>query len=156
MEITIGKPKPKAQDHPDPGDKKQSGGFFGSSKTAAPAISDEIKDEVNGIARRLKLLEEHFTILRRKADVNEHNLMSRTKNFSADIKTIHSEMSDLRQTLNKIEDKVLVMIKEFQLTAKKEDLDILKKYVDMWSPIRFVTREEVDKIVQEALDERGK
>jgi len=33
-------------------------------------------------------------------------------------------------------------------------VESLKKYIELWEPLNFVTREEVEKIVKESLEEK--
>jgi len=50
-----------------------------------------------------------------------------------------------------IEDRILMIVKELKLTARKEDIAVMKKYVELWNPMRFATKEQVENIVKEAL-----
>jgi hypothetical protein len=50
--------------------------------------------------------------------------------------------------------KILMILKELQSGAKKEDIKVLQKYVDMWEPLNFVTRNEINEIIDEKLSER--
>lgn len=156
MDITFGSKKPPEGEKAEKQKKPAGGGFSGlfGQKSEGFSVPQDIIDSISTIARRLKLLEEHFTVLRRKSDVSERNLMSRAKAFSKEFKAVNSELSELRHSINKIEDRILLITKEFQLTAKKEEHEVLRKYVEMWAPIKFVTRNEVERIIEDILDDR--
>jgi hypothetical protein len=47
-----------------------------------------------------------------------------------------------------------LIIKELRLTAGREELETLKKYVDLWSPMNFVTQRDVERIVEEKMGEK--
>ena len=64
---------------------------------------------------------------------------------------LNDDMTEIRGTLGKIEDKVLLIIKELKLCAKKDEVQLLKKYVNLWEPINFVTRKEVEHIIESVL-----
>ena len=36
--------------------------------------------------------------------------------------------------------------------AKTDDVKVLENYINLWDPIKFVTKDEVARIVEEALD----
>jgi len=74
------------------------------------------------------------------------------KKLLAETKTLASENSELRHAIHEIEDRILTIIKEIKLTARKEDIDVMKRYIEIWDPTRFVTRESVERIVKEIIN----
>ena len=40
------------------------------------------------------------------------------------------------------------------MTAGREELSTLQHYIDLWNPSRFATREELDHIVEEKIEEK--
>lgn len=136
---------------------KQSGLFSSSSneKKLPDENINHLKGDINALARRMRVIEEQTTNLRRKTQVMEQNMLRYNKKNLTDIKMINSDINDLKQMINDIDNKILLFIKELKLCAKKEDVNFLQKYVTMWEPIRFVTRNEVEKIVRDILDENN-
>ena len=53
-----------------------------------------------------------------------------------------------------MEAKINLLIKEITLSAKKEDVAVIKKYIEFWQPLNFVTPTQVEKIVREILEEK--
>ena len=66
-----------------------------------------------------------------------------------------SDITELRKDINEVRDKVLIIIKELQLCAKRADVEVLRKYIDMWDPMRFVTHKEVEDLIDEKLNQKG-
>ena len=61
--------------------------------------------------------------------------------------------------LNEIEDlkeKLSILGEENKLGATKEEVGVLQKYVNYWEPLNFVTRKEIDKIIDEKLGKTQK
>jgi len=64
----------------------------------------------------------------------------------------------------KVEDKFTALkveayydiIKELDIFAKKEQLKVLEKYINLWNPLNFVTTKEVEKIIEEKLKKGDK
>jgi hypothetical protein len=52
-----------------------------------------------------------------------------------------------------MENRIIMIIKELRMSAKKEEVDGLKKYVELWEPVKFVTQNQVEKIVEEKVEE---
>ena len=136
-----------------PPPKKQSILSFGKPQQQAPDISG-ITTDMSSLSRRLKLLEEGFTNLRRFFQVTEENIISKNKHYSAEIKTISSDILEIRKEMQEIKDKLMLVIRELQTTARKEEVKVLEKYINLWNPIKFVTQNEIDQIINEILDKR--
>tara|TARA_Y100000310_G_C20692103_1_gene822996 strand:- start:200 stop:643 length:444 start_codon:yes stop_codon:yes gene_type:complete len=129
---------------------KKGGIHFGAKKHDMPQV-DNVRQEINAISTRLRLLEEGFANLRRMSQITEESLLSKGKHYNTEFRTTNSDISDIKKEINEIKDKMLLMIKELQTTAKLEDVKVIDKYVNLWNPIRFVTHSEVDNIVKELI-----
>ena len=126
--------------------------FGGGQKPAGGGPPDAmLAQQVSNVATRLRVLEERSTNARKKVQLIEHNMLSNQKKIVDDIKLVHSEMDDLKHTITEVENKIILIIKEIRLLAKKEDVDTMMKYVEMWEPIHFekITREIVEEVLSE-------
>ncbi|MFH0978139.1 MAG: hypothetical protein V1837_02435 [Candidatus Woesearchaeota archaeon] len=128
-----------------PDDKKRT--MFAEDK-------NEKLSEVTLLTRRLRILEEQYTNLRRKMQVTDQNMLSYNKKNITEIKTVNMDINELRHILDDMQNNLLLIIKEIRLCAKKEEVNVLQKYINMWAPVNFVTRREVEKIIEEMLAER--
>lgn len=141
---------------PPPKDKQSLSGLF-SQKDKSRESSAEIeslRQEVNSLSRRVREIEERYTNIRKKVNVIDMNLLSQSKKNNTEIKVIYSELNDLKSILDDFDNKMLLIVKEIRQTAKGEDVRVLQRYIDMWEPIKFVTRREVERIVSDILDEK--
>ena len=111
-----------------------------------------ITNDVNTLSRRLRLLEEGFTNLRRVFQVTEENAIAKYKHFAAEIKTITSDINEIRKEIQDLRDKFLLVVKELQTVARREEVKVLEKYINLWNPIKFVTQNEVEQIIGEVLE----
>ena len=139
---------------PPPPKKHESILKFGhEQKQEAPDLSGFTTD-INTLSRRLRLLEEGFTNLRRFFQVTEENMIAKNKHFSAEIKTVASDIMEIRKELQEVRDKLLLVIRELQTVARREEVKVLEKYINLWNPVKFVTQNEVEQIISEVLDKR--
>ena len=79
-------------------------------------------------------------------------MLSKNKSFSTEIRTTASDIGEIKKELNDVKEKILEMVSELETNAKKEEVKILEKYINMWNPIKFVTQNEVEQIVKEILE----
>jgi len=133
--------------------QEQKRHVFGRKAQMDPEIV-EISNETKDIARRLRTIEERYSNLQTKTQITEQNMISRHRQVATDIKTINSEMIELKKEINDIKDKTLLIIKEIQGYSKKEDVKVLERYIHFWEPLNFVTRNEVREIINEILNEK--
>lgn len=134
-------------------EQKSGFGLFGKPKEPAspsPAVS-ELTDKINNLAARLRISEERYGELRKKLTLIEQNMLVHSKKANTDIKAIDSEMTEIKHSITEVEDRIITIIKELRLTAKKEDVGVMKRYVELWDPTQFVTRDTVEKIIKEIL-----
>lgn len=115
-----------------------------------------ITDHLNNIMRRLRVLEERQMNTRRNTQVTDQNMLEHHRKISADIKTINAEMIEIKKELFDVKTKIRMIIKELQECAKKEEVQVVKKYINLWQPMNFVTQDEVENIIREILEEKKK
>ena len=140
----------------DPKKASSGGGLFGlGSSKQGPDVSAEIAGMQASYAdaeRRLIVLEERYSEIRKKLQVAEQNMLSDFKRLHTEVKSSNSEVMETRHEMDDIKGKIMLIIKELQMLARSEDVDVLRKYLDMWQPVNFVTQNEVEKMVRDAVD----
>ena len=102
--------------------------------------------------RRLKMLEERLTNLRSKLQVTEQNMIQKNKLIFEDIRATSLELTDIKKDIQELKEKVLWLVKEMQDFAKREQVEMLKKYLDFWNPFKFVTKNDVEATVRDVID----
>ena len=110
------------------------------------------RNDTTSVDRRLKIMEERHSNLRSNLKVTEQNMLQKNKTFFGEIKALNVEMTEIKKELDEIKDKMMSLIKELDSFAKKDSYDILKKYIDLWNPVNFVTKNDVENIVLEIIE----
>ena len=142
------------QQLPPPPPKKQGILGFGKPEQQGPDLGSVTAD-INTLNRRLRLLEEGFSNLRRFFQATEENIIAKNKHYSAEIKTVSSDISDIRKEMQEAREKISLVIKELQTVARKEEVKVLEKYINLWNPVKFVSQNEIEGIIGEVLDKRS-
>jgi len=143
MEGKEGKPAPK------------SGGLFGPKKEEpkGPDVT-EFLEHVNAIDRRLRSIESRYNDLNRKIQFMDKNMTSERKRIFDDIKAGDEINLEQKKDIYTLQNTQKRIIAEFKNFAPVEEMNTLKKYIKLWEPVEFVTRNEVLDIVDEAVKER--
>jgi len=134
---------------------KKPGGLFGGGKgehkPEGPSLT-YLSQEITSMGTRLRVLEERSTNVKKKQGLLEQNVLSHRKKNLDEVELLKDEIDEMKKVLKEVENRIMMIIKEIQLGAKKEDVDSLKKYVELWEPVNFVTQNQVEGIIQEMLE----
>ena len=135
---------------------KKPGGLFGGGKPVqkpeGPSLN-YLSQELTNMSTRLRVLEERNSNMKKKQELIEQNVLSHRKKNTGEVDLLKDEIDEIKRQLKEVESRIIMIIKEIQLGAKKEDVDSLTKYIEMWEPVNFVTQNQVESIVQEKIEE---
>ncbi|MBN2454023.1 hypothetical protein JXB11_00605 [Candidatus Woesearchaeota archaeon] len=129
---------------------QQRGGLFGRREAPMPQPADQFGE----IIRRLRNLEERYSNLERRLQVNEQNMLASDRKMNSDIKVFGSDLLETKNEIEELKEKIRMLIKELRESAKVEDVEVLKKYMSFWEPMRFVTQDEIEGIVRRILEDK--
>lgn len=128
---------------------------FGTGKKNAQdtSASSALSKSIGEIERRLRSLEEKYSNLERRSQVTEENMLSGNRKVKTEIKMTSEELSELKAQVAEVNEKIKAVVRELQGFARTEDVDVIKKYLNLIEPLGFVTQNEVDRIVRQAVEE---
>lgn len=147
---------PFQQEQKRPEAPKKSGGLFSQKpKAAAPDLGKNISsltNMMNDLNRRLRVLEERYNNLQKKTQITEENMLSSFKKVNSTVSTFHDDINTFKKNIKINDERTELIIKELKLTAKKEDIEVLNRYLELWEPVKFVTQNEVNKMVKDKVE----
>lgn len=129
---------------------KQHKGLFQAQNPVTPDFGS-FREDISNLTRRLRILEESFTNLRRILQVTEQNVLAKNKLFTTEIRTITSDIKDMKKENNDIKERIIELVKDLQETAKRSEVKVLDRYINLWNPVKFVTQNEVEQMIQDLL-----
>ena len=135
---------------PTPAQPAKKGLFSAKTPPPMPDISG-MTDQINSMAARVRIGEERYSEIRKKLLLIEQNMLSNNKKALAEIKSLQTDFMEMKHTIQAVEDKIIMVIKELRLTARKEDVDVMKRYLELWDPVKFITHDQVERIIDEKL-----
>lgn len=109
--------------------------------------------KVTDVATRLKILEERYVTLRKKAQLSEQNIIEADKDHLEEMQLLNESLLDLKKSLKGVLEKISMLSDEVDNFAKRTDMITLQRYIEFWEPIDFVTRKEVNDFLRRKFKE---
>lgn len=110
----------------------------------------EVQQSVTRVASRLSVLEGRVTNLRRKTQVTEQSLIEYENETRADIKGFLQNVTDLAHKVSELRERLDAIAGELSTVVKRPEFTVLERYMDLWQPLDFLTRDEARRLIEEA------
>ncbi len=95
----------------------------------------------------VKGLEGKINTLAREVDLVKNDLIRKNAMLSKEVKSTNSEVLELKRQQDQFAQKMELIIKELKQTAGSEDVAVIKKYIELWNPLQFVTQRDLERSV---------
>lgn len=121
--------------------------FNNSSKDQQQEVKQKVDTHSNvilNVVERQKDLESSMDNLKEKIELIDNNSVKNFKKYYNDMKSLRQDINQVKQDLESLTEQNKKISRQLQLMANKEDVTKLERYIDLWNPMDFVTREEMD------------
>lgn len=125
-----------------------SSNIFGNSDKNSDEFKEKVDTHSKGIlalTQRQKDLESALDLASEKIELLDHNSILNFKKLRNDVKALSSDILSIKQEIESIKEFNSKVTKQLRLMTTKDEVTKLEKYIDLWNPIEFVTREEYTK-----------
>jgi hypothetical protein len=119
-----------------------------------PTQVEDVSLLVKDLMRRVRVLEERYSSIRKNIQVNEQNVLATNKKMKTEVETVNLDLSDLKQSIREMNENIVLIVKELRETVKKEEVKVLEKYIELWEPLNFVSHDEMERYVDAAVGSR--
>jgi len=134
---------------------------FSEQKVEHHAKKQSVEDEaynqlsknVTEVGSRLRILEEQYSNLRNRAQLTDHNLLEFEKDINKEVKALDEDVLDLKKMMQDILEKLSIVSSELANSVKEYDFRVIDKYVDLWNPGQFVTKDKLRQEIEDVLRE---
>ena len=99
----------------------------------------------------IKGVESKVNTLVREVDLLKNDYIKKHNDLKRELKIFNDDVLDLKRNKDQAQQKMDLVIKELKQTAGVEEVAVLKKYVEYWNPINFVTQRDLERAVQAKL-----
>ena len=106
--------------------------------------SQELVNVLGKVSSNLKILEDRYSNLRRKTQLTDQVLIETQRGFAKEKRLINEDLLEVKRKIQDMSDDLDEMKKELSEAVSMDDFIVLKKYVEYWELLRFVTRKEVE------------
>ncbi len=103
---------------------------------------------VSDAVSRLRLLERRQDTLREKLLVVNQNMVDEYKKLLFEVRSLVSDIKEIKSNLNSAQESMKFIIRDSDSFARKDQLKVLEKYINLWNPLHFVTEEEVINLIK--------
>jgi len=128
--------------------------FQGNSQQQTPVQGkqlnpglDSVQKTLSEISSGLRILEDRYYNLRKKTQLTDQTLLDAQKSFSKERRLLYDQIMETKMKLQNVLENIELMKQELKDAVKQNDLKVIEKYLDMWDPMQFVTREEVERLL---------
>ena len=108
------------------------------------------------VVERQKDLESSVDLLGEKLELVDHNSVKNFKKIFNDMKSIRDDLRDLKTDLTSLKDYNVKITKQLKIMTTKDEVMKLEKYIDLWNPMDFMTRQEVEEMNKKTINELKK
>lgn len=96
---------------------------------------------------RVRAIEGKYNLLRDRVLLVNQNMVEEWKKTTNELHLLNDEIKDVKVDLFRIKETLKHVLKELELYARKEDVKVLEKYINLWNPMKFVTESDVQKLI---------
>lgn len=121
------------------------------AKQELPTSLVNLQEQIHTLSQRLAYVEERYKNFDGRLRQLQKNVIEHHQDARKLIRDIDKQIIQIKGTLDLFTDRLKTMRSEVLLRASKEDIEVLKKYIDVWNPFQFVTAEQVEEIVEDVL-----
>ncbi len=114
------------------------------------ALSRQVADMLS----RLRLMEERYANLRREHQLTSQNMIENHQGISKQQRRLNDNLTELKKTLQEVREQLDTMQGELATSANIHDVKAIERYLDLWQPLEFITREEAYKLIKDAMGEK--
>ncbi len=116
-----------------------------------PFNLNQMSGQITGIATRIKLAEERYGNLQKRNQLTEETLLELEREMTAEARAALQQVAQLRRQVNEITQKVDAIQGEMSGFVKRHDFAVVERYLDLWQPVRFLTRDAAQRMIEDAV-----
>ncbi|MDO8555958.1 MAG: hypothetical protein Q7R96_02180 [Nanoarchaeota archaeon] len=98
---------------------------------------------------RIRSLEGKYSQFGERLLVVNQNMIEEYKRLMKELHAMEEQMRELRVNMDHTQESMKDVLKELSLFAKKGDVKVLEKYINLWDPLKFVSEDDVVRIINQ-------
>jgi len=119
-----------------------------SSKENTQVIAQPMSDKA---MQAVRIIEDKLSNLNKKTELIENNILKINQRQNVEIKSMHEHVMNLEKQVSLLKKTMIEMAADLKQFARRERVETMRKYLDLWNPVSFATHKEVEEIIEEKL-----
>ncbi len=111
-------------------------------------VQQNMGADLNDLNTRIRILEGKYNLTRERILMINQNMVDHYKSLNIEVKSVNEDLKEVKESIELLKNTMKDIINELKLFAKKEQVKILEKYINMWNPLNVVTEEEVIELIK--------
>jgi hypothetical protein len=105
---------------------------------------------------KIRDLEESQKMMRERLLLISQNFLEAEEKNIKEIETLKKQIILIESDIKRIKDMINSMILQVSKSARKEEIDLLRKQSKIFEPLNYVRMEDLDSIIEEKMRQRKK
>lgn len=110
---------------------------------------ESLSSSITGMGSRLRVLEERYSNIRKKTQMTDQNLLDFEKDIRTDIKSLNVDLLEIKRSVSEINENLIQISAELKKSVRQPEFRVVEKYVDMWQPMNFLTKDEFARFLKQ-------
>ena len=115
------------------------------------AFTEQYNNTSSEFINKLRNLENKNNLMAENLLAVSQNTLEEYKRVNKEIELINKDIKCLKDELFGLKQAIKDFLGEIDFFAKKTDIKVLEKYINLWNPLEFVREEELEKIIDEKI-----
>jgi hypothetical protein len=98
---------------------------------------------------RVRALEGKYNLLRDRALMINQNMIDSIQRNNGEFVSLNDDVKQIKHDIFELKETIRHLVEELGNFSRKEDVKVLEKYINLWNPLKFVTEDDVRKIIKE-------
>ena len=123
---------------------------------ATAQVEADIGYVMSEVTSRIRNLENKYNLLGERVLIINKNMIEEYRKIIKEIRIINTELGTIKRDIVKTSEVTKNVVKEMEHFAKKEQIQVLEKYIDLWNPLKFTTEQQVEQLIDEKMKKKVK
>lgn len=110
---------------------------------------------LNELNSRTRILENKYTLMGERILIINQNMIEEYRGTSKDLLELKQDVQRIKKDIQDIKDTIRRIVQEMSGFAKKENVKVIEKYINILNPLNFVTHNEVLDLIKKRGDKTG-
>tara|TARA_Y100000034_G_C6871055_1_gene397696 strand:- start:22 stop:408 length:387 start_codon:yes stop_codon:yes gene_type:complete len=118
---------------------------FQMPRKASENPAERVLTEVAKLNRRMSLIEDRINSLRDQIDLVESSLAEKHSSANSGISDVSNDVRDFNARLEELKQEIVRLSSHLDSFASKQDVQVLERYINFWSPLDSKRKSQGDK-----------